>query len=475
MASSRQGPGQGHTAVIDIGKSHGRLVVLAADGECLYDTGWDSGACSSGLGYDALDMAGTEAQLRAGLAGLGGLAASLQSIIVAAHGAAVAALQGKGLAFPVPDYEWPGFEQRPASLAQELDPFAQTLSPTLPRGLNMGMQLDWLDRQGLLARADTLLPYAQYWAWWLSGVAASEASSLGCHTLLWQPLKGRFSHWAQARGWADKFAPLHKAWAPLGPIRPDLADELRLPRSVTVHAGAHDSNACLARYLRGWPRMTLVSSGTWFVVMAPGVSAASLQADADQFANVSVRGEAVATARFMGGRELETLCAGADPAQADPRLLPSLLARGLQVLPGFEAQGGPYAARPGELHVDGQRLDIDAWRRQLSLAERATAASLYAAQMTACLIDDLGALGPVVIEGPLAGNAVALGVLAALLPDRELHLSAERIEGTVLGSWALTRWTEPVVLPPRLRPVMAAGVQPELVRRHHAQWRAALA
>jgi L-fuculokinase len=30
--------------------------------------------------------------------------------------------------------------------------------------------------------------YPQYWAWRLCGAAASEATSLGCHTDLWHPV-----------------------------------------------------------------------------------------------------------------------------------------------------------------------------------------------------------------------------------------------------------------------------------------------
>lgn len=440
------------TAVIDIGKTKTALVLVTADGEKVLERSRACAVVGSELGYSALDTAGTEAWLKAELAGLGPIAASLRRIVVTTHGAAIAALRDGALLFPVPDYEWAGFDERPDELADAQD-FAATLSPLLPCGLNVGVQLDWIERNHprLLADADTLLPYPQYWAWWLCGVASSEVSSLGCHTLLWQPKAQSFSDWAQSRGWAQRFAPMRKAWETLGPIREELAAELNLPRGIQVHVGVHDSNACLARYLRNWPRMTLVSTGTWVVVMAPGSSAAGLDAKLDQLGNVSVRGECVPTARFMGGRELGKLCAGADPSSASAELLVTLLQRGLRFTPGFERQGGPFAARKGEIHLDGRAFTLEQWAIDVPDDERATAAALYAALVTAWIVQRLGGFGPIVVDGPFARNPVIMEVIAALLPHLDVYASDDSVDGTVLGGWSLTRWTEPAMLEVHVR------------------------
>ncbi|MFN4116752.1 MAG: L-fuculose kinase, partial [Inhella sp.] len=326
--------------VLDIGKTRSKLLVLDRAGEVLVQLDRSSEVRDSGLGYSALDTEGIAAWLEDGLAGLGGLRRQLASAVVSAHGAAVAAVDGDGLAWPVPDYEFEGFNERAPDWAQQIGDFAETYSPDLPRGLNAATQLDWLERHAptTFARGQ-LLPYAQYWAWWLSGVAASELSSLGCHTHLWAPDAGDYSPLAKRRGWASRFAPLRRAWESLGPLRPRLAQRQGLPSGLRVHAGAHDSNACLARYLRSHPRMTLVTTGTWIVVMAPGAPARRLHAELDQLCNVSVRQERVPTGRFMGGRELQQLCAGADPERANAEDLQRLLARGVMALPGVETQG----------------------------------------------------------------------------------------------------------------------------------------
>jgi sugar (pentulose or hexulose) kinase len=454
-------------AVVDIGKTHARLVLLDEHGQAAAQVQGASASVATAGGWPALDTAATEHWLFDALASLGSERARLRHLVVTTHGAAVAALAGETLALPVPDYEFEGFGETAAETLAGLDPFDDTLSPVLPRGLNLGLQLDWLTRHepAALARADTLLPYPQYWAWRLCDERASEVSSLGCHTLLWRPRERRFSDWAIRRGWAARFAPLRAAWDTLGVVRPKLARGLSLPESLQVHTGVHDSNACLARWLRDWPRLTVVSTGTWVVVMAPGALCQSLDADADELGNVSVRNEVVPTARFMGGREFAALCAGADPALADPTVLRRLLARQLRVLPAFAGQGGPYRAQADELKDASGAVALDS----LAPAERATLASLYVAQVTASIIERLGSAPPVLLEGPFAHNPVIVEVLAALLPAGSLHTVADAVEGTVRGAAMLAQWTTRRAQPEPPAAVAAPG-DASAIQAHHRRW-----
>ncbi len=83
-----------------------------------------------------------------------------------------------------------------------------TGSPALPLGLNLGIQLNHLE-QADRPWPDTLyiVSWPQYWAWRLSGVMASEVTSLGCHSDLWRPLENRYGELAVRRGWAKRFPP----------------------------------------------------------------------------------------------------------------------------------------------------------------------------------------------------------------------------------------------------------------------------
>ena len=82
---------------------------------------------------------------------------------------------------------------------------------------------------------------------------------------------------------------------------------------------------------------------------------------------------------------------------------------------------------------------------------RAALAALYCADMTMLLIEDLvprestspQAKRPVILEGPLAGNAAYLAALSAALQPRSLLQSADTLEGTARGAWMLAWWQVP--------------------------------
>lgn len=258
---------------------------------------------------------------------------------------------------------------------------------------------------------------------------------MGCHTQLWAPWDGQFSDWARHSGIAALFAPMHRAGDVLGPLRPSLAARWGLSAGCEVLCGVHDSNACLARYL-SMRDTTLLTTGTWTVVMSlasPDTSPDSTPVKAELF-NVAVDGRLVPTARFMGGRDFDHLCAGADPALSTAAALDAV------VLEGWEA-------RP--LPGDQPEASFEFWRRGQRLSRhpqavpeslRPALAALYCARRSAALINQLSSRGTVVLEGPLAGNEAYLLALATLLgPDRPLCRSIDVLEGTVRGAWQLGR------------------------------------
>lgn len=463
------------TLVLDIGKSHAKLLLIDAGGavrarrQCA-----NAGITGDGPGRPAmLGVAALEDWLCAEVPALPERA-RIGRIVTTTHGAAFCALDGHGLVRPPTDYEWDGYAATRPGYLEAVGAFAEHGTPPLPAGLNAGLQLhhlreawpaDW-------ARVTTLLPYPQYWSWWWSGVAASEVSSLGCHTHLWRPAAGDWSAWARRSGIAARFAPRRGASELLGAVRPGRAARLGLPADAQVVCGVHDSNACLARYLRDDPEVTLVSTGTWVVVMAPGAAIDRLDPARDELVNVAVDGRPVPTARFMGGREFALLCGEADPAGADAGALARLLAAELIALPEFAGSGGPYPGRRGGVRRAGAEIAPGAVDASL----RPALASLYCALMTAQAVRRLRAAGPLVLEGPLAGNAAYRAALAALLPQHRVHRSIDPVEGTARGAWMLARWDAPG-LP---APASAAEPAPDpalaaALRAHEQRWTEALA
>ena len=155
-----------------------------------------------------------------------------------------------GLAAPPVDYEFEGFAGIDADYDAARPRFEETLSPLSARGLNLGRQIFYLERNfpQEFAGARAFLGYPQYWAWRLSGVMATEPTVLGAHSDLWRPREGRLSSLVEKRGWRRLFPPQRRAWETLGtPPRGRRSDGLS--PSVRVICGAHDSNASLVPHL----------------------------------------------------------------------------------------------------------------------------------------------------------------------------------------------------------------------------------
>jgi sugar (pentulose or hexulose) kinase len=453
-------------AVFDVGKTHVRLAVASDDGAAL-ETLSRANAIRAAPPYPHFDVEDVFEWLVAGLAALAERHA-LTEIVPVAHGACAALVAGDGLALPLLDYEFAGPEAV-AGYEASARRFAETFSPRLPAGLNLGRQLAWLASEfpQEFARTDRLLLLPQYWAWRLCGVAASELTSLGCHTDLWAPERGAFSEHALRSGAAALFPPLAKAWQPLGRLRADVARRTGIGAACRVLAGIHDSNAWyLAQRAERSAPFAVVSSGTWTIVMAHGGELRGLDPRRDTLANVDAFGDPVPTARFMGGREFAAIAgptAGASGA-SDEALL-AAIERGDLALPSFAPGMGPFAAASGRLEIASPAHP----------SARDAVAALYCALVTDTCLALVGARGDVVVEGPIARNRAFLRSLAGLRPAQRVLASPDPT-GTLAGAACLAVWSRGGPRAPRERSSTRA-VEPlaaDALAAYRARWRAAL-
>jgi len=453
-----------HTLVFDIGKTNARALVFDAALQCVYRAQRTSEVLDRAP-YPHIDVERLWAWM---LGSMRDAAARFRigRLNVSAHGATAAlvdpALGADGLVLPVLDYEC-AEPARDRAYEGLRPPFAETLSPSLPAGLNLGRQLWWQQRRfsGSFDRATAILMYPQYWTWRLSGALVGERTSLGCHTDLWAPRAGGYSSLVEEQGWSSRFPPLVSAWDAPARLREEIARETGLPRDCAVYAGVHDSNAGFARHLRaaqGRP-FVLVSTGTWVVCMAAGGSVQRLEASRDMLANVDVNGSAVPCARFMGGREYARICelTGGDPARpVTPEDVQAAVDAGVFALPDFSGGSGPCAGREGRI------TDMP--------AHGAALATLYLALMIELEIELLAAPGEVLIEGAFAANPLLCALLAALIA-RPVYLAGAG-DATALGAAMLCdREGEPAPLRrERCAPCAVQGLE-----AYRAGWRARIA
>jgi sugar (pentulose or hexulose) kinase len=402
-------------ALIDIGKTHAKVLVIDPATGAEIRGSRRANAVVQGPSMRELDVEAISQWLLDALRDAPHRD-RIRTIVPVAHGAAAVLIDRDNRVLAAPDYEDACFERANAEYRQQRDAYQSTYSPDLPLGLNLGRQLFFLQeaQPQLFSRVAHVLLYPQFWAWRLSDVMASEVTSLGCHSDLWLPREQTFSKLALARGWDKLFPPTKLASDVLGPISAEVAAATGLDPQCQVSCGIHDSNASYLKFLTTRDHtapFTVISSGTWTVVMANRADLSRLREDKDMLASVDAFGSPVATARFMGGREYEAI-AGTDSRPNAPALL-NVIERQAMALPSF-ASGGPFAGR------EGRMIDAD----NLSGSERASVATLYVALMCELLIDLLGAEGDVLVDGPLATNPLFGAVLGALLPNRTIALSS---------------------------------------------------
>jgi sugar (pentulose or hexulose) kinase len=402
-------------AVFDVGKTNAKVSLVDP---ALGQEVWSARRANdvvSGPATRELDVVAIEAWLLESLRGAPHRE-RVAVIVPIAHGAAAVLVDHAGEVLAAPDYEDPCFDEVAGEYALLRDAFDLTFSPNLPQGLNLGRQLYFLQRRHphLFGRAAHILLYPQYWAWRLSGVMSTEVTSLGTHTDLWRPHEQVYSALARKQGWARLMPSMRRATDRLGPIRASVAAATGLREDCRVVSGIHDSNASYLRFLidREREAFTVVSSGTWTIVMANRCDLRRLREDRDMLANVNVFGAPLATARYMGGREYEAIAQGGTAPTIDALI--EVMARGAMALPSF-ASAGPYSGREGTLERD----------EGLNATQRAALATLYSALMTAQLIELLGTAGEIFIDGPLARNPLFASLLGGCVPAGSVRTYAE--------------------------------------------------
>ena len=215
-----------HVAVIDIGKTNAKLTLVDLDDLSEIAVVTRQNTVLPGPPWPHFDVDGHWDFLLSALRNFHA-EHGIDAISITTHGACIALLNEMGnLAAPILDYEYTG----PDDVADEYDmirpPFSETGSPKLPMGLNVGAQLFWQFHKdvGLKDRVASIVTYPQYWGHRLTGVAATDATSLGCHTDLWNPQDRKLSSLPERLGITDKIAPTCISNEVLGNILAEVAN-----------------------------------------------------------------------------------------------------------------------------------------------------------------------------------------------------------------------------------------------------------
>ncbi|MBE1204598.1 FGGY-family carbohydrate kinase [Aminobacter carboxidus] len=412
----------GALAVFDLGKTNSKLFVFSPDGTLL-DERRTKPVWHDFHGRSVLDDERLFGWMNYELAEVAA-AHDVTRLMVSAHGCAFALVRGNELLHPILDYE----QEVPDAVAGAIDPilpdFSETYTPWLPLGFSIARHIYWLETEEpeAFAATEAILCYPQYWVWRFSGRKLAEWSYLGAHSQLWAPLQRDFSSLVERLGWRDRFPAIAPAGAVVGEARVTMADGST--RGIAVHNGVHDSNAALAYYrMTGLSDFTLVSTGTWVIIINLDCPLGALDQERDMIANVTVNGEPAPSLRFMGGREYDLISDNWNKPISQAAV-ERVMERGVFAMPSWAA-GGPFPETRG--HIVGGDVAGE---------ERAAVAALYVAMMTDLSLDLIKSENLLVVDGGLAKIDLFTAMLAQLRPSQTVVRSMMS-EGSATGAAAL--------------------------------------
>ena len=341
----------------------------------------------------------------------------LDKFVCTAHGTSIALIdKDDNELLACTDYEFK-FDTLMASYKKIAPKFNESFTPFLDVGLNIGMQLYYLNikKPELIKKTNTILSYPQYIAWKFTSKFSSEISYIGCHTHLWNFKKNNFSSLVTKLGLKKKFPPIKKAWKVIG--------QKKIGNSnLKIINGVHDSNASYLYFKNSdIKNFTLVSTGTWYIIFNQKNSLSKLNPKLDMLANIDVYGKAVPTMRFMGGREYDTLV------------------KKFKILSNVKPQDNfkfeDYLIYPGYAPGGAFKFNKLNTRKFLSLKKGQIyyLICLYIAfELNFCL-DKINSKNTIILDGPITKNSTMMNLLSSLRPDQKILKNKKEV-GTSLGA-----------------------------------------
>ncbi|HEX5151115.1 MAG TPA: FGGY family carbohydrate kinase [Parafilimonas sp.] len=177
----------------------------------------------------------------------------------------------------------------------------QTASPVLGN-LNSGLQLYRLkyEKPDMYAQIKYSLHLPQYVSFIISATAASDLTSIGCHTHLWDFRKQAYHDWVYKEGMQTKFPPIYSGDKT---INIDAGG-----KEIPVGIGLHDSSSALIPYLAAFTEpFILLSTGTWCISLNPFNHSllTDYELHQDCLCYLSYQGKPVKASRLFAGYEHE--------------------------------------------------------------------------------------------------------------------------------------------------------------------------
>ena len=314
------------------------------------------------------------------------------------------------------DYEFP-YHKYIKEYQKIVPSFNESYTPLLENGLNIGIQLYYLNQKkpDLINKTKYFLNYPQYIAWKMTNHYASEISYLGCHSHLWDIKKKKLSSLVKKLTLINNFPLNEKAWKVIG------SKEVGKSKLKIIN-GVHDSNASYLYFKNSnIKNFTLVSSGTWYIIFNQRNSLSKLNPNLDMLANIDVYGKAVPTMRFMGGREYDYLMMKFKLSSAI-KPVNNFKVEDYLIYPSY-ASGGAFKI----MNINKNKF------KTLSKRQIYYLVCLYIAFMLNFCLNKMNSNNTIILDGPITKNPMIMKLLSTLR-KKQVVLKNKKEIGTSLGA-----------------------------------------
>ncbi|MEM3591343.1 MAG: FGGY family carbohydrate kinase [Candidatus Bathyarchaeia archaeon] len=360
----------------------------------------------------------------------------IEALSVATFGATIANLSNGALKLPVISYNHEIAksvrEKFYSEFGSPLDLYMATGTPPYGQLLNAGIQIYWIREcfREAFNEIDEILFLPQFLTYMLSGFKASEITSVGCHTYLYDIRKSGWSNVAEGLMFDERSPKMVDVWDSLG-------ETYIGGQKMTVSPGIHDSNACLLSYLTRGREFLLASTGTWCVFMCPGERFDPKSDDLyrDVVYYIDPYGRPVRASRFKGGFEYdyytaiikEKFSVNPDNIGFDKNVLNRILTRKEDFIAPGLVEGS------GQFQRSKARIIGDSFNRSANEAYHLLNLYLAIESYVAINLITEKRKVDIVVQGGFAKNNVYLSILSALFPENRV-LKATFPEATGLGA-----------------------------------------
>lgn len=292
----------------------------------------------------------------------------------------------------------------------------ETASPLLG-SLNSGLQLYRLKYEQPEVYEPTVhsLHLPQYVSSLVTGKYASDMTSIGCHTLLWNFHARMYHDWVYDEGLDEKLAPVLRSHA--------VFDIDVYGKSIRAGIGLHDSSAALIPYLANFTGpFVLISTGTWCISLHPFTKAplSAEELERDCLLYLDYKGNPVKASRLFAGHDHEEAVTGLAARFSVPRDHYKEVAFSRELYEELvkSGKGGMMDNDEPGYAAAYHSLMFDIIRRQ---------------QASTSLLLKGSPVRQIFVDGGFAHNPIYMQMLAEVFPGIEVY-SATVSQATALGA-----------------------------------------